>query len=70
MREKSENAETQRFVSTGEAMKRLGLCGQTLRKYAKLGLIDHIRTEGGPSSKFRFDVDGYLARKVNKANAG
>jgi hypothetical protein len=44
--------EDQRFVSTGQAEKTLGLCART------------ILTEGG---KFRFDVSGYIARRVNKA---
>ena len=52
------------FVSTGQAEQMLGLCARTIRKYAKDGKIDYMLTEGG---KFRFDVAGYLARKVNKS---
>jgi predicted site-specific integrase-resolvase len=59
-----ENEDVQRFVSTGQAEKTLGLCARTIRKYAKDGKIDYMLTEGG---KFRFDVSGYIARKVNKA---
>jgi hypothetical protein len=55
-----------RFVSTGEAEKTLGLSAATIRNYAKPGKIDYMLTEG---SKYRFDVEGYLARNVKKAGA-
>jgi predicted site-specific integrase-resolvase len=55
--------EDQRFVSTGQAEKTLGLCARTIRKYAKDGRIDYMITEGG---KYRFDVTGYIARNINR----
>ena len=45
------------YVSTGEAAKRLGMCGHTLRKLAKAQRIDAILTSTG---KFRYNVESVL----------
>lgn len=53
-------ANSPQYVSTGKATRALGVCRQTLVKYAKAGVIDGHQTPGG---KWRFDVQGYLARR-------
>lgn len=52
------------YVSTGKATRTLGVCRQTLVKYAKDGLIEGHQTPGG---KWRFNVAEYLARRAKKA---
>ena len=48
-----------RFLKTGRAAKRLGVCGPTLRNWAEANAIDYVRTHTG---RYRFDVEGYLAK--------
>jgi predicted site-specific integrase-resolvase len=48
------------FIPLRKAIERLGLHGDTLRKYADQGIINTIRTEGG---KRLFDIDEYLRKK-------
>lgn len=56
----AEESQIQQFVATGIAVKRLGVCAATLRKWAKRGFIQSYRSDAG---KFFFDVDEYLARR-------
>lgn len=53
-----------RFLTTGRAAKRLGVCGPTLRNWAEANAIDYVRTHTG---RYRFDVDGYLAKMKSNA---
>ena len=48
-----------RYVPSREASRILGVHPQTLRKWAREGRIDYIRTEGGQR---RYDVDSYLGQ--------
>jgi excisionase family DNA binding protein len=48
-----------RFVTTGQAAKRIGVTGMTLRNWAEVGEIEYVRTHTG---RYRFDAEGYLAK--------
>ena len=48
-----------RYVPSREASRILGVHPQTLRKWAREGRIDYIRTEG---NQRRYDVDSYLGQ--------
>lgn len=48
------------YIPLRKAKERLGLHGDTLRKYADEGIIQTIRTEGG---KRLFEIDEYLHKK-------
>lgn len=50
------------YIPLRKARERLGLHGDTIRRYADNGTIPSIRTEGG---KRLFDIDEYLRRKTN-----
>ncbi len=52
------------FVSLKKAVKILGLHENTLRKYADLGYIESIRSEGG---KRLFNVQKYIAQKTQES---
>ncbi len=45
------------YIPSREAVKRLGVCAHTLRRWADAGRIPHIRT---PTGQRRYDVDAYL----------
>ena len=47
------------YVPLRVAKKRLGMTGNTLRKYAEGGKIDYIKNEAGQRL---FDVDGYIGK--------
>ncbi len=49
------------FIPLRKAIERLGLHGDTLRKYADDGTIRSIRTEGG---KRLFEIDEYLRKRT------
>jgi len=52
------------YLPSGEASRVLGVSDQTLRKWAKLGLIEWYRvTETGHR---HYDVDGLLEREVRR----
>lgn len=48
------------YVPLRKARERLGLCSNTLRKYADDGLIDVIK---GPSGRRMFDCDSFIAKQ-------
>ena len=48
------------YVPLRKARDRLGLCSNTLRKYADEGLIDVIK---GPSGRRLFDCDSFIAKQ-------
>ena len=48
------------YVPLRKAQERLGLCGNTLRKYADNGQIDVVK---GPSGRRLFDCDSFVARQ-------
>jgi predicted site-specific integrase-resolvase len=53
------------YIPLRKAKERLGLHGDTIRKYADKGIIPSIRTEGG---KRLFDIDEYIRRKNGECN--
>ncbi len=55
-----------RMITTGAACRRLGIHGDTLRTYGRLGRIASVRTEGG---KLLWDIEGYLASKARENRA-
>jgi excisionase family DNA binding protein len=48
-----------KYLSSKEAAEELCAHPNTLRRWAKAGVLPHYKTEGG---HFRFDVGAYLAR--------
>ena len=48
-----------KYVSTKQAAEELCAHPNTLRRWAKAGVLPHYKTEGG---QYRFDVGTYLAR--------
>jgi DNA-binding transcriptional MerR regulator len=55
--------EADQWLSSGAAQVALGLHPHTLRKYAKAGLIEAVRTPGG---QFRYNVSKYLRERQAK----
>ena len=54
-----QSAQEKTLVSTTKAAARLGICRQTLVKWAKAGAIEYVIT---PTKQYRFDVDGFLEK--------
>lgn len=53
-----------KLVPTREAVKALGLCGKTLRRYANDGKIQTIRT---PGNHRLFDIESFVGRPQKQA---
>lgn len=49
---------TVRYVAAGIAAETLGVSTDSLRRWAKAGKIDFMRTPGG---RYRFNLDGFMA---------
>ena len=47
------------YITSSQAAQRLSTTAQTLRRWAKLGIIDHFVT---PTGQFRFAVDEFVER--------
>jgi DNA-binding transcriptional MerR regulator len=63
---KEEQTSNGRFIQTGEASRRLGVHPHTVRKWAKMGVIDYFVAPGG---RFYYDVDGFIDRVLTKRRA-
>jgi excisionase family DNA binding protein len=50
--------QTTKFVSPGEAAEVLGAHPQTLRRWARAGMLPHYVTSGG---RYRYDLCAFLA---------
>ena len=55
---KSKKQPTTQFVAAGYAAESLGACSDTLRRWARAGKIDFMRTPGG---RYRYNLDGFMA---------
>lgn len=51
---------TVRYVGAGVASEILGVGADSLRRWAKAGKLDFMLTPGG---RYRYDIDGYLAKQ-------
>lgn len=51
---------TDRYVKSSVAQEMIGVSAQTLLRYAKGGLIETIKTDGG---QYRYNADKYLRTK-------
>lgn len=53
------------YISTGAALKRLGISDSTLRRWRKAGHIKFLEPVT-PNGKYRYDVDEMIARKLKE----
>jgi len=57
-------SEAKSYINATNAANQLGVVPQTLRRWAKAGTIDHIKTPGG---QYRYNIDSLMQTNIESS---